>query len=139
MVGYDLNVFNVKGSDLLCRVTDLEISVSRDFIDVSGITDSPFGVYRPGAGDFEVTGTVLLVSSPQFYNDLIAGTEVYVQIAWDATPGADDNYGFNFYAYIGTNDISFSGRGDAVTESVTLRPSRGTCGGGTPISVVPGA
>lgn len=139
MVGYDLNVYTVGGSDLLCTTQSVDISINRDFIDVSGITDAPFGVYRPGAGDFEVTASSLLVAAPEFYDALIAGTEVWVDIQWDASGLRDgsDNYGFQFYAYIGNDDISFSGRGDAVVESVTLRPSRGTCGGASPIIVVP--
>jgi len=139
LAGFDLNVYNVQGSSLLCTAQSVDISVSRDFIDVSGITDIPFGVYRPGAGEFEVTGSHLMIAAPQFYDALVAGTEVWVEIEWDAsgTGAGSDNYGFHFYAYIGQDDISFSGRGDAVTESVTLRPSRGTCGGGSPVTVVP--
>lgn len=139
LVGYDLNVFSIDGTSLLCTTQNVDISISRDYIDVSGITDVPFGVYRPGAGEFEMTATKILVSSPEFYNALINGSEVWVQLEWDAsgTGTGADNYGFHFYAYIGSDDISFSGRGDPATESVTLRPSRGTCGGASPIIVVP--
>ncbi len=119
IIGSDVNLFNVDG-DKLSALRSATFDISRTFVDVSGIAEVPWGVYRLGAGEMEMRGTCIIHDKIGFYDAVFNGSEVYVQFGWD-NGGSDA--AIYMYAYVGSCNLNFSGRGEPATEEITLRPS----------------